>query len=1608
MALRYNSLNVENELAQFQIENPNVTQDVILNKKKELIIREAVYLIAEDFYTRFDERPDTDMLIGDWVRSGKDYIEMRVRGYLERLPEEKRENFLEYIQEKALNADSKDWLKEFCITGSVDLSRQYLGNMQTCTVTGDDYVKGLFAPVTDPSGMLFEGLSENSLIKLQLLRDKQAEADEIKIDVPEGKTSDLVSFVVMGELFKEKHLNKTTDYLYSIGSTLPKNFSPADNAITSFFENTIVSESRANMHAIRLVVPDVRRDAKQIIDSGNEDAIKENLKNAFNVLYEKAVSPTSVSKTFFFFSVRQAGKLMETATANGISLEDIGITEDKIRRFNLLDKVAKFQIETERLTQSLQSKVENFHYSGFSAEYDMTDDDKKTLTEIIARDDIIKRISSELVGVHQMYELISLEDADIMMKDRKITLTEQRLLDDEQALIAESVEYVKSGKTKREIDSKMATPEGRRFLMSGGYDIDDRWENLIPVADYLNDIQDDFLANTKNYVDGKTGNEEILKAISSIKQKSEGLTAESPWEKFYELVEPYKALEKATDDFKRKIPSAELQPNSDAMKFFGTTEGLRSLIRSIDREPRRVAAQNAHDKYRAELRESVKDDTLKYDHVKFNERLEAYKLANPEATPEQLKSAEIDIKCDEALIYAQLDAYERCIENGRDIYNFAKYEKDARNYNSAYSVLALNRKLISKYQGDDKIRFMETYQKNLLTITTEKGFDSFRSIMTSLAGNEPEKIYRTVEDYGENVFRALFAAKTDNSGIRMDKLNENMGTVKNEDIQRWQKEADAIEIPKPQNMHGSIIPFLVMGRTTQQDLLLKASPYNLTVGSTLPSDCRKEANVLVSFWDNLMKNDERGNMHCIRAVVPEARADVKKAVEQNNTQKLNECLKNAFDVMYNQIISLPDHSQWTWTIPVKKYGEFMDAIQKSGINPTEIGIDNKKLEQLNTVTASLGLIKRMYHIRGELQKNALQYFESGFDNKYNPNQDTHAKDLVEELAVLHHSERNFYAEINTIRDEFKWAPINTVDDQLIVRDVDNEEKMYVKDPEAYTELMRRQVHFEVENKLDSEPDSFYRAVDLCNNTISVQSKIAMDTQHCEKYAVPMQLVKVKEALAKKDFDGVNGIDIVRNQLDRFIEQRNSFGDDFSYENMKKLVEPYKQLENNLIFVLNNSGELEDTPDYNTISDFTLEIKFYVKHINEEPERLAAKEQVAKEFEEIRRGMRPQFTERFETYKNALAELGAGSKQSLDFDYMMLSMDKFNKKVLEMYGEDGNDRNTILSRNDANQLKELFERALKGCSNYIERSGKNALTDDKVFLATECQNLLAKDLKFFNDLPNCKEITLSSALIARYGEPLNVSDMKDGFANLADKLAEVGSRFGGNSEEFDKMVEALNTVKNSPDKKKDFLDLTEKLAKAAQKYIDEKKTVPATEKGKQRLMIAREIRELCTATRNTANWEYFGDRQKDDRTYSERLMDYVDKKEKTVVSEMKKCINAQNKSKCIKPFTELIYLKSTKQSLESEGEAAAEYLQPAKKQAYMAKLEEMTDRMLKNTSIKKISETLMSDDAPEKLNKLFLDYVKDSPKPAHPEYVVGNARPDFENPVKPPVNPQVNP
>jgi len=1562
MSLRFNEEKVAQELMEFVSRNPAAAPELVERRKNELIVRETVYAIWQAHHARFNaDGKDAESFEAE-LRSGQNTGARKALAYFTK-SDPVRLDYLEKFQQLSEADEQGSFLNEFdrkaFTTLTVALGAQ---NNVTLTETGDEYLRGLFAPVTESDGMLFDGLDPSASVTSQMLRDTQAESDAIRIAVPENMNAELVTFVVMGEFFRDRHLGGMAEYLLDKGSTIPKGYSPTANTIATFFEDTIISELRPNMHACRLMVPGARRAAREIVEGGRQEEIRANLKNAFDVLYSRAVYTTGISKPVYCFSVRQADALVQALRQSGMEPAELGITEVQLTRLTAMKKVVDFQIETQQLRQSLQKDVADYYFNGFPAELDVLGNEDKLaqIYELAARNDFLESLRADLASQHGLYSVYGLDKADEHISERELIGAEQRLLRNDPELLNDARRYVRGGRVNADIQEKLATPLGRMDLLNGSIQgASHSVDSPLPV--YIRSMQADALKVFEDYAKARGDAQGILSAVEAVRKAAASVTPESGWEELATLTAPYTALRSASSAYLKRFTPEQMKEKEN-YHLNDATLVLNSLLRCIAEEPRRVAAQAEFNRSRAALRESVKDDALKYDHARAEERMNAFRQTHPNAGAAELRNGEIEIIAEEAMLYARLSAYERLDPDGKDILSFRAREQE---YRSAQGVFRNELLAAQRLTGEARLRFAAGYQKNLEALKTQKELNSFPNLFSSLNSDPVSKAITGAD----GVFNALFSPKTDHSGILMGNFDDS-GITKTAEILAWQKDTDEIEIPVPNDLHPSLVSFLVLGRTTRNDLLLAASPHIVGDGSTLPKDYRKEANVLVSFWDSLMTRDPRGNMHCIRSVVPQARREVRDMILKRNEAAVKDTLRNAFDVMYNQIIAQDDHTLHPWFIPMQKLGELMTGLEQSGLTPESIGIEPEKLERYRALVPGFELVREKQQVDAAMQESMYRYFESGFDPALDPTKDTPARALLERKAALAQATTDFFAEMRSFRSGYGFMGLNYVDDVAMIRDLNPYEKMCAEDPAAFRELMLRQVHRSFDKKLSEVADTPEAKLSLMEKGVGESHPYIPNQSERERTVVTLQLERVHGYLISGKFDGMPGVNGVREELMRLLELRQ--GNDYSLERMQSFVEPYRHMSDTLLrFVYSLPEELQDSVEGTFIETAGNTLNSYIAGIGREPERLRFNEQEAADFAELKRGLTPSFMDRYAAYRGTMEAIGPGSNHPEEYRRMLRSMDALTDRLSSLCGE--GKRDTLLTRNDGQTLRGLYSQALRDCTDYINLRGTDALKSDRVFMATELQSLLAQNLRFFDKLGESREITLSEALKSRYGGRVGVDDALSRFTAAAAALEQVSSAFGGNSEEFENMKEALYAFRGKNIDKQKLLELSDTLNRRSEAYISAKKVIPSTEQGKRRLQIARQVRELCGELKNAYNWEYFGTRQADSGSYEQKLERYLEERETAALGGMKKAVQGRERERYKEQLSELLYLRDVHSRLFLEGAGLAEALKGDAFRQGVTKLNGEVDKLLEAVPPAELNRAFHSPDPIRSHDRLFASF-----------------------------------
>ncbi len=603
MSLKYDKALVRQELETYSKERPDADAETLEKKRHELICREALISVWSEHHARFetdgkDIKTYEAELRGSLNAADRESVDQslyptqfgKLMEYFTSKDSATAQRYLEFIQKVSAADNTGAYFTRLMKNDYLSLHNTLLDPVTPMQTLGDAYVRGMFAPIPDSTGMRFQGVQGE-----KDLRQAQLETDSIHLDVPEDMNPSLLTYAVMGEFLQPERLNKVDKKKLFEGSTLPEQVSSSEHIRSGFVENTIVDDDRLNMQYCRILMPEVRRTVQQQMNAHDRDTMLRNVSESFNFLYGISLNfSRGVGSQKYAFCVRHALKAAQAAKEAGIDPATLGMTQEKLARLNFMQKLVDFQAETLKMRKELNAAAEEYYFSGFSEDRDPSQQPelREKLQEITARNLLIKELAADVNTHDLMYSLVS-EAGNVSdkMALRPYSPLEKQFRDDPAGMLTRYKEMVHQPQPQKFFQEALERPASRFSSFMSGISVSSNAPMLIPLSDYLGNTQAEFFAKMEDYLqrqpqpqDERTRKalEDMREAFSQVREAAEGVQPNSDWRTVSRLLAPYRRLEQTASNYFDMLPEEKLSHSTEHMESPGAMQGLRAVVKALE------------------------------------------------------------------------------------------------------------------------------------------------------------------------------------------------------------------------------------------------------------------------------------------------------------------------------------------------------------------------------------------------------------------------------------------------------------------------------------------------------------------------------------------------------------------------------------------------------------------------------------------------------------------------------------------------------------------------------------------------------------------------------------------------------------------------------------------------------------------------------------------------------------------------------------------------------------------------------------------------------------------------------------------------------------------
>ena len=312
------------------------------------------------------------------------------------------------------------------------------------------FFESSFAPeITNRDGVEMHAVSDstsedNAEKYREWYRKWQSEAESIRI--PAGQLPEaFVEALVFGKLMSDEVIDKkmVEDFKVLPGSSGIG--SSKESIVSNFFCNTVTKDKRINMQFIRSGVPKARQLVKEMVESGNRDAMLETVKTAVQIYGRNVAAFGTIETDYWNEAVYRFDELAQAIDAMGIDRESVGFDRRLQEKLAVSRQVSDLCNEMKDIQTSVP---ETGVLTGENRE-------KKIRAEAIMT--VLKRLNNDHHGIADAYSVAgttygdvaeNLNEGEARALEAPLTALENRIL----ANGAESIiqEYVQTLTAKYE------------------------------------------------------------------------------------------------------------------------------------------------------------------------------------------------------------------------------------------------------------------------------------------------------------------------------------------------------------------------------------------------------------------------------------------------------------------------------------------------------------------------------------------------------------------------------------------------------------------------------------------------------------------------------------------------------------------------------------------------------------------------------------------------------------------------------------------------------------------------------------------------------------------------------------------------------------------------------------------------------------------------------------------------------------------------------------------------------------------------------------------------------------------------------------------------------
>jgi len=980
------------------------------------------------------------------------------------------------------------------------------------------------------------------------------------------------------------------------------------------------------------------------------------------------------------------------------------------------------------------------------------------------------------------------------------------------------------------------------------------------------------------------------------------------------------------------------------------------------------------------------------------DEIEALKRNYPNAREEEINKQIKLVVAQKLLIYVHTNAFE---QSNRNKYNAEEMQIRKSKIKSDIELgNTPDADFFRSYDGDDFFDRLRKYKNefvgnNNYTRLTEAINSSFGRI------NKAKK----EQNYEEKYEAAMLAPNTDGKGVYMPRNNYGEGVV-DKSLNEWQRQADQIKIGVSEGISAGIVKFAVMGNVLKRESLEKA--YNiLDEKDRSPASVSVEDDMQALFFDSLLANNQRPNIQAIRGVVPDCRQNVKDKIASNGADGIKDDLKNAFDVLYKQINSSSySMNSSVWQYQLKKINELLTETKKNNI---EIDIKKEQIERVEAFNKINDSKTREKELKNELCAISNKFLQSeGNDIDFDPLSNPDITNKLVEYETL----KLINAQIDSERlatDDCGPALCNAEKRSgfIAAKELTPTAELFVKHSEQLIESTRARVINSREFKAflvagTVEEKKSYLGANNGEPGFNLQNdekKISYIDRFENKYAADALNDlhgNIREEIAdiendsKMHFDGKRLtqeekekrtalLNTAAKQIEKIQNLRKKSAESSIINDFDELAPEYKKL-GEAMEKYYDSGSTSLTDEKGTVTENKNEIvggEFWRKtqsmahFCNEYGENLG----VWRKGQSISNKQREHVFGIINRDKTLLQQ--SFNELKSDFDYIVgkkgytgaqtqfVTALQQTKALLD----------NAEKRENTAELKEKYNECIRAAEGLTTQRNSPRMQ----FFAKNALKTLETDNAIIQRIKDDTSKSFSERLNeARELKEGRLDELKSNALDAADRLELASERTGGNSKEFEKMLACARSVRESAGKNEDFARAMTELGKAAQQYINEKKTVPSTEKGKERLALAKEMRDLAVANNHALEKEA-------QKAMLPNTNDFILKhdtkytlylRSKNCADVIKRAKQADNNVLAVSKVSELLFTQKLIQKYDDENpQGTLNMLKVSSINRAVQKLNPVVNEFLKGKTKEEIGKLLTNPNDGKKLTLDFERFVK---------------------------------